>query len=229
MMQKVVIQCAASKNPDAGFWKHEGKNVKFVAQPNQCSRSNSFLYYRPDDSIPGANKTWRQKLEEYNQEYKQTGRNSFNLCEAYKLYKNPVYSELVERLQKENVFILSAGWGLIKSDFLLPYYDITFSSSADVCKRRKKSDEYRDFNQLVDEKLEEDDFIYFFGGQDYLPLYYCLTQNLLCKKVIYHRSTRIRICQAEGYEYIQYRREGIAIEKWHYKCAEDFMEGKLQE
>jgi hypothetical protein len=40
----------------------------------------------------------------------------------------------VDRFGLENVYVLSASWGLIRADFLTPYYDITFSSSADAYK-----------------------------------------------------------------------------------------------
>jgi hypothetical protein len=39
---------------------------------------------------------------------------------------------LVEKFGIEKVFILSAGWGLIRADFLTPNYDITFSGSAEA-------------------------------------------------------------------------------------------------
>ena len=230
MAKIVVFPCCAKKKPQ--YWLHKGQKVEFVANPDKCAKLSGFLYCHPDDRNPHTGKTWRAELDDYNKQYQHNGKNPRYLCEAYKLYEPKQHKKIYQQLYsnfKERLFILSAGWGLVRADFLLPYYDITFSSSAPVCKRRKESDEYHDFNQLADEKLEENDSIYFFGLKDYLSLYCCLTRDLLCKKVIYHRSTRIRICQAEGYEYIQYRREGIAIEKWHYKCAEDFMEGKLQE
>ena len=82
-------------------------------------------------------------------------------------------------------FILSAGWGLIKADFLAPDYDITFSSQADAWKRRNKRDVFRDFAQMTQAELSVSEPIYFFGGKDYLPLYYKLTRTLAARKVIY--------------------------------------------
>ena len=61
-----------------------------------------------------------------------------------------------------NTYILSAGWGLINSEFLTPYYDITFSAAADNYKRRRKADTYRDFCMLPE---DVDELIVFFGRQ----------------------------------------------------------------
>ena len=59
----------------------------------------------------------------------------FGLLPAYQLYENSTYNRLVDRFGLSNVYILSAGWGLIPADFLTPHYDITFSASADAYKR----------------------------------------------------------------------------------------------
>jgi hypothetical protein len=67
------------------------------------------------------------------------------LLPAWQLYDRPVYRELVHALGAENVFILSAGWGLLSADFLTPNYDITFSKTAKRYKRRRVRDRYRDF------------------------------------------------------------------------------------
>lgn len=74
----------------------------------------------------------------------------------------------------EGVYILSAGWGLIRSDFLTPYYDITFSQSADPYKRRRRTDRYDDFRMIPDGVKDE---ILFIGGKDYLPLFCQLTNR----------------------------------------------------
>jgi hypothetical protein len=89
------------------------------------------------------------------------------------VYGNKVYERLADHFGGQKVFILSAGWGLIRADFLTPYYDITFSQSADAYKRRKKTDRYADFCMPPG---DTDDDIFFFGGKDYLPLF-CLTDR----------------------------------------------------
>jgi hypothetical protein len=107
-------------------------------------------------------------LVDYNNEH---NGNYLGLCPAYQLYENKAYEHLFGRFGATKTYILSAGWGLIRADFLTPHYDITFSPSADDYKRRKKSDRYDDFRMLPE---DADDEIMFFGGKDYVPLFCAL-------------------------------------------------------
>jgi hypothetical protein len=165
----VIIQCAATKHAEAGRMKSaDSKSVVFVAEPKSAPPPRAHSYARPDDMFD-AGKSWREALLDYNRRAKS---NPLGLYPAYRLYKNQIYERLVDRLGLNNVYILSAGWGLIRADFLTPYYDITFSQSADGFKRRRKTDRYLDFSMLPDRPNEE---IVFFGGKDYLPLLCSLT------------------------------------------------------
>jgi transcriptional regulator with XRE-family HTH domain len=58
------------------------------------------------------------------------------------------------------VYILSAGWGLIPAAFLIPAYDITFSSQAEAHQRRRRDDLYRDWSMLPEATT---DAVFFFG------------------------------------------------------------------
>ncbi|HTE85646.1 MAG TPA: hypothetical protein VK821_13025, partial [Dehalococcoidia bacterium] len=153
--------------------------------------------------------------------------NPLGLCPAHRLYENPTYGRLVDRFGEKRVYILSAGWGLIGADFLTPYYDITFSQDAEAYKRRKKPhpdpnkpDPYEDFRMLSN---EAGDHIVFFGGKDYLPLFYRLTASIRSKKTVFYNSAHIP--QAAGYEH---RRFETAIRtNWHYRCANDFLDGEI--
>jgi hypothetical protein len=51
----------------------------------------------------------------------------------------------------KKVFILSAGRRLIPARFRIPYYDITFSGSAEPWKRRRQDDPYEDFCLMDDD------------------------------------------------------------------------------
>ena len=178
----VVIQCAASKASKAAHLvTADGEPVNFVAHPEIAPKDNG-LYLRPDDDA-GKGKSWREVLLAYNREPRC---NPLGLLPAYRLYENPVYTRLVDKLGIENVYILSAGWGLIRSDFLTPYYDITFSLSArgaDAYKRRRKNDRYEDLCMLGEGKEEE---ILFFGGKDYVPLFCELTQAVKGTRKVFH-------------------------------------------
>ena len=118
---KIVIQCAGTKNaqrPGSGFHASDGRLVKFVADPKDAPSISQYAYVRPDDLSDGHH-TWRERLLEYN---KEANSNSLGLLPAYRLYARKVYEDLVGKFGTNQVFILSAGWGLIASDFLTPDY-----------------------------------------------------------------------------------------------------------
>lgn len=124
----VIIQCAGNKNEDAGGFEHNNKKVVFVATPTKDSDTE----FTPDSVIPGTNTTWRDYLVQYNTNYLNTGNNPLNLYKAMDLYGNHSYRSLVEHYGENNVYILSAGWGIIRANYLLPLYDITFCTGKNV-------------------------------------------------------------------------------------------------
>ena len=215
---KIVISCAGSKAPGAGYMKTEnGRCVNFVGNPAKVvSRELGICYARPDDEARDS-ETWREKLIAYNKSC--TDENPFGLLPAYKLYtpKCPygnVYTQLVEVFGIDNVYILSAGWGLIQACFLTPKYNITFSGSG--YKQRRKCDQYCDFNHLesdVDEKL------LFFGGQGYLPLFCKLTRHYQGRRIVYHNSKKKPNCD---FKLVHYETEDKY--RWVYECATKVIE-----
>jgi hypothetical protein len=214
----VIIQCAATKRSDAGHLvTADGKRVVFVAHPKIATHDSACVYALPDDVSAGA-KTWRDVLLEYNGA---PGDNPLGLLPACRLYENRIYERLVQTLGKNKVYILSAGWGLIRSDFLTPYYDITFSPSArgdDAYKRRRKMDKYRDICMLPDDTEEE---IVFFGGKDYIPLFCALTGRMRGKRKIFHSAAQAP--QAPGCVSVKF--ETTTRTNWHYECAHAFLAG----
>ena len=142
------------------------------------------------------------------------------LSHAYRLYKNRAYVDLVERLGTRSVYVLSAGWGLIRSDFLTPQYDITFRGSAQRYKRRRQRDVYLDFCQLQD---VGDGPVLFFGGKDYLPLFAKLTADLRAERVVFFNSNTPP--QVPGCALVRY--ETTAKTNWHYGCVCAFLDGRL--
>jgi hypothetical protein len=213
---KIVIQCAASKEGEAGYFMSDGQQIKFVGQPHQAPSDADYLFARPDDPSDEAGKTWRDLVADYNAA---PDKNRFGLFPAYRLYSNPTYRTLVERHGVENVYILSAGWGLIRSDFLTPQYDITFSASADAYKRRKSRDRYRDFCQLP---IDLKDEVVFFGGKDYLPLFCELTRLIPSKRIVFYNSKTLP--DAPGCRLVLY--DTTARTNWHYACVSDFVAGR---
>lgn len=213
----VVIQCAASKRTDAGLLRTEsGVPVEFVADPQAAPADPSRIYARPDDPA-GNGSSWRQLLLAYNQ---RPEGNPLGLLPAYRLYENRAYDRLVDRFGLANVYILSAGWGLIGADFLTPHYDITLSASADSYKRRRKTDRYDDFCLLPDEAGDD---IVFLGGKDYLPLFCELTAGLRGRKTVFYNSAnrpRVKGCALTRFE-------TTTRTNWHYECANALIDGAI--
>src|ERR1017187_9915256 len=208
----VVIQCAASKHSDAGRFKApDEKPVIFVADPQAAPANDTCIYARPDDHAKN-DITWRDLLVSYNK----AGGNPFGLCPAYCLYENKTYGQLASRFGLNKLYILSAGWGLISADFLTPYYDITFSPSAEAYKRRRKVDRYCDFCMLP---MSTDEPIVFFGGKDYVPLFCTLTKSAKGKRTVYYNSVQPPTAVDCALE----RFETATRTNWHYECAKYFL------
>jgi hypothetical protein len=214
----VVIQCAASKQPDAGHLETAaGTPVRFVAEPARAPRDSDVVYARPDDpsdmGLP-----WRDVLLEYNQNSRH---NPLKLLPAWRLYDNRIYGRLVERVGVNSMYVLSAGWGLISAAFLTPCYDITFSQSADAYKRRRRSDRYRDFQMLPEQTREP---IVFFGSKDYLPLFATLTSSISTTKIVFYNSAQVPHIPG----YVLRRFETRTRTNWQYECANAFINGGIE-
>jgi hypothetical protein len=209
---KLVIQCAGSKDPRAGHLStKDGRPVAFVANPNACAPNAAVLYARPDDPSDVSGLTWRDRL---------VRENPVGLLPAWRLYTPPAYAALVEKYGEKDVFILSAGWGLVRADFPLPDYDITFLPSADECVKRRKGDRYADFQQLVAGAAES---IIFFGGKAYLPLFSALTADTASERIVFYNSGTVPV--ASGCRLVRY--ETRRLTNWHYSCVEDFVAGRI--
>jgi len=201
---KVVMVCSRGK-----------KGSFFTIYPDEIfvNETEQNFEHHPDDLIPGKKITWREYLE--------NNQNDINLKSAFDLYlpnKYPnIYSDLYTKF-KTNFYILSAGWGLVKSEFKLPKYDISFSASGN--KKRKeninKPPIYNDFNQL--EVSCEDDIVYV-GGEKYLNLFYKLTQNLPNRKIIYYNINPPPNAHNGNYIYIRYIINYNI--NWYYQLAKD--------
>ena len=212
----VVIQCAGGKNPKAGCFRARGdQRVVFVARPDEAPPKPGVVYARPDDMSDDGCSTWRARLLAYNDE---SSEDELELLPAYQLYARQEYRDLVEAFGPDRVFILSAGWGLIRSEFLTPYYDITFSNAAPRYKKRGRSEPYADFCQLPKDNPEP---ILFLGGLDYQSLFENLTADVEAEKIIFHYSDAIS--RSNSFTYVKY--ETPTGRYWHYLCARDLMAG----
>ena len=146
------------------------------------------------------------------------------LLPAYQLYKNDCYRGLVNRFGLDNVYVLSAGWGLIRSDFLTPYYDITFNAQADDYKRRRTKDRYNDFDMLPNDTDEQ---IVFLGSKDYRPLFYTLTDGVRGERIVLFKSKYAPQKHSNGTFRNFETADPRNTRKWHYECAEALIDGNL--
>ena len=213
----VVIQCAAKKKPGAGhLCRRDGQPVLFVADPDSAPTTAANAYARPDDTSD-TGVSWRAQLVGYNNEPES---NPLDLVPAWQLYENRTYARLVDAYGLESVYILSAGWGLIASDFLTPVYDITFSPSADSYKRRRKKDRYDDLHMLPADTTEP---IVFFGGKDYVQLFCSLTGSAKGQRFLFYNSANAP--DAPGCTLKRFNT--TTRTNWHYECASAFINGAI--
>ena len=218
----IVIQCAARKQKQAGHLRHsDGRRVMFVAEPDLAPVTPGYVYTRPDDRTDNG-LSWRKELQQYNRE--QAADNPLGLLPAWRLYRNPTYGFLYREYGPDNLYILSAGWGLLRADFLTPVYDITFSTAQNVdkYKRRGKQDSYDDFRMLPSDTTQP---VVFFGGKDYVSLFCSLTNEVKSpRRVIYNA---IRPPSAPGCQLRKF--ETATKTNWHYGAAHVFATGRMDQ
>lgn len=213
----VVIQCASGKKPDAGHLRStNGQEVMFVAGPEIAPADESYAYARPDD-VSDTGESWRAVLFTYNADPEN---NPLHLLPAWQLYNNKTYEMLAEHCGLDRLFILSAGWGLVRADFLIPAYDITFSANAPMYKRRRSGDWYDDSNMLP----KSQEHIVFFGGKDYVNLFCTLSSDARVRRTVWYNA-KDAPC-APGC--VVRRFHTTTRTNWHYECAKAFISGKLQ-
>lgn len=219
----IVIQCAARKQSHAGCLRlRSGQEVLLVAHPANAPQDGRYAYAHPDDPAD-TEETWRKQLLRYNDLHKDVpGGNPLRLLPAWQLYNNPIYARLAAECELESLYILSAGWGLIRADFLTPAYDITFSNAGNVepYKRRRQRDAYEDWRMLPD---DTDDPVVFFGGKDYIRMFCELTERVKGPRYVFFNSRNAP--DAPGCHLRKF--DTRTKTNWHYECARAFMDGKV--
>lgn len=216
---KIVIQCAGEKKSNAGCLKTtDNRNILFVAQSYLSASNKDYVYKSPND-LTEKGTTWMDELINYNKQ----NNNYLNLLPAFELYKNSIYRDLVKKYGAENIFILSAGWGLIRADFLTPKYNITFSNSKNVNIefKRNKKDIYNDLCLIP---LDLTDDLIFLGGIDYQHLFNKLTTNYKGKRIVFYNS--INYPNLKNCEIIKFNTTQKT--NWHYTCAKKLIAGDIK-
>ena len=213
----VVISCAGSKKREAGYYRtRSGRKVKFVAKPSHAPRDLRWRYARPDD-LSDWGVSWRKHLVDYNAHPRG---NPFGLFPAGRLYTNKTYRQLEERYGLSGYYILSAGWGLVRADFLTPKYDITLGLPPWDYRHRRQRDCWDDRNMLPAGGEEP---VMFFGGKDYVPLFWGLTKDYRGDRIVWsHSGDRPVAPGCCVRPFCATKRKN-----WHYECVSAFLDGKL--
>ena len=215
---KIVIPCAAGKVPVEcgdfnGFMRDsKHRSLIFVGDPKEAPNNGGLRYVSPDCNYK-SNETFRNKLCSYNDKFKSRGYNPDNLLPAYKLYENSIYRELVESeiFGMDRVYILSAGWGIVKANFLLPMYDITFSSGRGNYNWQSRRIDFSKFYRLDDTCNETVEFI---GTSNYVKMFEELTKDYYGDKLIYVNSKNFK-----NKGFIDCKVDRKKHRFWHYECA----------
>lgn len=213
---KIVFPCSSKKNKIPFI--HNNKEICFASQ--SVPGTEKKIFATPDEVIRNENITWRDLIS------KQENRN--DLTKAYKLYKHEIYKKLYERF-KNDLYIFSAGWGIVSAEFMLPNYDITFSDGKNIpdYAKRNKEFQFNDFNHLSG--IDKNEIIIFIGLGKYLNSFLRLVGDLPNKKVVFYKDKMFNACAEKGTtKSIQFKRfEGGSNRKWHYLCAEDLINNNL--
>ncbi|MCY0146813.1 hypothetical protein OEG84_03550 [Hoeflea sp. G2-23] len=127
----LVMQCAKSKRDGGRFQAQDGTALAFVADPELTPPIPGIRPVHPDSEDEDGF-AWRRRVLDYNRAHAATGANPYGLHTAADLYMNPAYGAVAGAMPADRFYILSACWGLVRSDFLLPNYDVSFSRSQGV-------------------------------------------------------------------------------------------------
>lgn len=226
---KIIMICNSGKriNSDLKFpidseLNYLNHKIKFSATSN-----HPIHQFKPDDLIPNQIKSWRNYIEE-NQYVDYIPYMSYQLYIPRYAEYVILYEILYERF-KENLYILSAGWGLVNATYRLPEYDITFSNSKNNYNQRKyKDNSFYDFNQL---NLESDEDIVFIGSDSYIKSFLNLTIGTRNRKIIYHYGNQPDyILPDNTFIYREYNTENyntIPKRTWYLELAYKFADGLI--
>lgn len=216
-LMKIVISCCDRKNGIP--FNYNGNTINFVANVNEIAQNNG-NYVHPDDLIPNGIQTWRDLVLE------QDNRNDLIL--AHNLYRPNIYNDLFQHYG-ENLFIFSAGWGIIRADFRLPKYNITFSKGNKIplCARRNNDDGFNDFNQLAG--INENDRILFIAGKEYVLPFCQIIENLPNEKIIVYKTASVLINNPfhnkNTFRFFNYHTNTNT--NWHYEFARKLINDEI--
>lgn len=215
---KVIISCCDRKNGNS--FTHNGEIINFVSRVNEIVHNNA-IYVHPDDLIPNENITWREliALQEIRDDLKPT----------YDLYVPEIYNSLFHNFGND-FFIFSAGWGIVRADYKLPKYNVTFSTGNNIPNYsvRNQNDFFNDFNQL--EGIDIHEKIIFFAGKDYVLPFCQLTDHFPNEKIIIYKNNDVLInnpyLNNNNFQFIHYQTNRRT--NWHYEFAQRLINNEIE-
>jgi hypothetical protein len=215
---KVIISCCSRKTGES--FTHNGQPINFISRVNEVIE-NPGNYFHPDDLIPNENSSWRDVITQ--QEIRH------DLNPAHELYQDPIYNSLFDHFGID-LFIFSAGWGLVRADYKLPRYDVTFSNRQRTPNytRRDNNDHFNDFNQLLG--LNPEEVLLFMGGMDYVMPFYGLTENMPNEKIIVYRNQNLLDnlpnLDINNFQFLYYQTNRRT--NWHYEFAKRLINNEIE-
>jgi hypothetical protein len=216
---KIIISCCDRKN--GGPLIHNGEVINFVSHVDQVV-PNDEMYFHPDDLVPNDLITWRELVS-------QQGQNNY-LQPAYELYKPPIYNSLYQNYGND-LFIFSAGWGIVRADYKLPKYNVTFAKGKNVPKsaKRYRNDCFHDFNHLESKDNRTDEEIVLIAPKDYVTPFCQLTNNLQNKKIIFYFGDEIKskFINKPDFEFRKIPFITNNNRKWHYELAQLLIKNEI--
>jgi hypothetical protein len=215
---KIVISCCDRKNGD--LFKYNGVSVNFVSQIKGISKEKE-LNVRPDDKVLGESITWRELISRQE--------SLKEVLPAYKLYAPGIYKSLYDKYGTD-FYIFSAGWGIVRADYKLPKYNITFSKSQSVptYAKRNKEDVFHDFNHL--EGIDRDEEIILIAGKDYVLPFCQLTCSFPNKKIVIYTSKDLLknnpYIKDDNFQFRHY--QTTTRTNWHYGFAQKLINNHIR-
>jgi hypothetical protein len=215
---KIIISCCDRKNGEP--FSHNGEIIHFVSRVNEALPNNE-LYFHPDNLIPNEHISWRELVTQ------QENRN--DLLPAYQLYRPNIYNLLFQNFGND-LFIFSAGWGIVRADFRLPKYNVTFSNNNHIppYAKRNNDDIFHDFNHLVG--IHENESIVLIAGSDYVLPFCQLTENLPNNKIIFYKNqNRLNnnpYLNGNNFQFQFYHTNRRT--NWHYEFAQRLINNEIE-
>ena len=215
-----VLTCSSDKQENSEM-------LYFNNNVPQLIELNATIGLRPDDLAYCEEYTWREYIEN-NQ------LNGIIPFMAYQLYTNYAYCMLRDAFENR-FFIQSAGFGIVRSNYRMPKYNITFKNTKHKLVNLRKykvnaKDGYLDFNHLLASGNNVDDIVYV-GGKEYVKQFVELTRTLPNRKVIFFKGNPISIKsikKEENFIFHQYYPENPNQRtNWQYGLARDLAHGNI--